>query len=403
VSSRRMSDENMDLEKHITDRFNVQQVLGKGAYGIVWKCEDREQGNNVVALKKIFGAFQNKTDAQRTFREIIFLQALSDHENIVKLIDVINAHNNNDIYLVFEYMETDLHAVIRANILEDVHKRFVVYQLLKALKYIHSAYLIHRDLKPSNLLLNSECLLKVADFGLARSVKIKEDDKTPILTEYVATRWYRAPEILFGCTDYTTAIDVWSVGCIVGELYLGKSIFPGQSTLNQLARIMEYTGRPAVEEYDVFQSTFVPTMLENLPEEEVRAWEDMFPQSVPDDCVDLLSKTLAFNPNKRIDIVTALSHPYVAQFHEDGADEETLCTNEVVIPIDDNTKLDVKAYINEIYTNIIHVKQEETKESRRRKEKEKASKHKKEKKEKRISTSSLKKAEKEEKKQKVKK
>ena len=115
-----MTDENMDIEKHITDRFNVQQVLGKGvcqknisslidilisqAYGIVWKCEDKENGNQVVALKKIFSAFQNATDAQRTFREIIFLQALSDHDNIVTLLDVINAHNDKDIYLVFEFM-----------------------------------------------------------------------------------------------------------------------------------------------------------------------------------------------------------------------------------------------------------------------------------------------------------
>lgn len=89
----------------------------------------------------------------------------------------------------------------------------------------------------------SECLVKVADFGLARSIKIKEDDTTPILTDYVATRWYRAPEILLGSTDYTASVDVWSVGCIIGELYLGKAIFPGLSTINQLTRIMEYTGK----------------------------------------------------------------------------------------------------------------------------------------------------------------
>ena len=128
-----------------------------------------------MALKKIFDAFANQTDAQRTFREIMFLQRLHDHANIITLLDVIKAENNRDIYLVFEYMETDLHAVIRANILEDIHKRFIVHQLLKAIFYMHTGEVLHRDIKPSNLLLNSECVMKLADFGLARakSVPIK--------------------------------------------------------------------------------------------------------------------------------------------------------------------------------------------------------------------------------------
>jgi mitogen-activated protein kinase 15 len=130
------------------------------AYGIVWKAIDKKT-RETVALKKIFDAFQNATDAQRTFREIMFLQELHGHENIIKLLNVLKADNDRDIYLVFEYMETDLHAVIRASILEDIHKQYTMYQLLKALKYMHSANVLHRDMKPSNLLLNSECLVKV--------------------------------------------------------------------------------------------------------------------------------------------------------------------------------------------------------------------------------------------------
>lgn len=158
-----------EIEAHILRKYEMVQRLGKGAYGIVWKTIDKKS-RETVALKKIFDAFQNATDAQRTFREIMFLQELSGHENIVKLLDVIRAENDRDIYLVFDYMETDLHAVIRANILEDIHKRYIMYQTLKALKYLHSGQLLHRDLKPSNILLNSECLVKVADFGLARSI-----------------------------------------------------------------------------------------------------------------------------------------------------------------------------------------------------------------------------------------
>lgn len=135
--------------------------------------------------------------------------------------------------MVFDFMDTDLHHVIRAGILEEIHKKYIVYQVLKCLKYMHYGELIHRDLKPSNILLNSECHVKVADFGLARSIACKEEDGgAPVLTEYVATRWYRAPEILLGSTKYSKAVDMWSVGCILGELIVGKAIFPGNSTLN---------------------------------------------------------------------------------------------------------------------------------------------------------------------------
>ena len=110
---------------------------------------------------------------------------------------------------------------------------------------MHSAELLHRDLKPANILLNSDCLVKVADFGLVRSVAQKDDSTTPVLTEYVATRWYRAPEILLGSHTYTKGVDMWSLGCILGEILMGKPIFPGTSTLNQLDRILSFTGRPS--------------------------------------------------------------------------------------------------------------------------------------------------------------
>ena len=186
----------------------------------------------------------------------MFLQQLNGHINVIRLTDIIKAENNKDLYLVFDFMETDLHVVIRGKILEEVHfrythqhiyARYITYQILKALKYIHSAELIHRDLKPSNILLDAECNVKVADFGLARSLNENEDEPT-VLTEYVATRWYRAPEILLGSTRYTKAVDMWSVGCILGEMINGKAIFPGTSTLNQIERILDIIGRPSSQE-----------------------------------------------------------------------------------------------------------------------------------------------------------
>ena len=199
-----------EIESHILKRYELIKKQGKGAYGVVYKAMDKKT-KEIVALKKNFDAFQNVTDSKRTYREITLLKELNGHDNIIKLLNVIKADNEKDIYLILEFMETDLHTVIRCNILEPIHKQFVMYQLLKALKFIHSAGIVHRDLKPSNILINSDACIKICDFGLARSV-VSLTGKDIIMTDYVATRWYRAPEVLLGSTKYNSQADMWSVG-----------------------------------------------------------------------------------------------------------------------------------------------------------------------------------------------
>jgi mitogen-activated protein kinase 15 len=348
-----------DIDKHVLRKYEVGQKLGKGAYGVVWKAIDKKT-RQTVALKKIFDAFQNATDAQRTFREIMFLQELSDHDNIIKLLNVLKAENDRDIYLVFEYMETDLHAVIRAAILEDIHKQYIMYQLLKAIKYMHSANVLHRDMKPSNLLLNSECYLKVADFGLARSIAALENDTeaNPVLTDYVATRWYRAPEILLGSTKYTKGVDIWSIGCILGELLGGKPMFPGTSTMNQLDRIIEITGRPTAEDIEAIKSPFAATMLESLPPSSPKSLSEIFPNASAD-ALDVLKLMLQFNPNKRITAEKALQHPFVAQFHNPA--EEPDCDKEIKIAIDDDHKFSIADYRTHLYNDILAKRKEKRK------------------------------------------
>jgi len=228
---------------------------------------------------------------------------------------------------------------------------------------MHSGQVLHRDLKPSNLLLNSECLLKVADFGLARSINATTDDgRQQILTDYVATRWYRAPEILLGSTTYTKGVDMWSVGCILGELLGGRSMFPGNSTTNQIDRIIEVLDRPSEEDIASIQSEFAAQMLDKLPPPAVvRTIESMYP-IVDADSLDMLQKLLLFNPSKRMTAQEALDHPYVAQFHV--PEEEITLEKVIVVPIDDNKKLSVAAYREELYMNVIKANVETTKANR---------------------------------------
>jgi mitogen-activated protein kinase 1/3 len=171
-----------------------------------------------------------------------------NHENIISILDIQKPRNYEtftEVYLIQVYtvdglqigspllkqrqelMETDMHRVIRTQDLSDDHCQYFIYQTLRALKAMHSANVLHRDLKPSNLLLNANCDLKVCDFGLARSAASTEDN-SGFMTEYVATRWYRAPEIMLTFKEYTKAIDVWSVGCILAEMLSGKPLFPGK-------------------------------------------------------------------------------------------------------------------------------------------------------------------------------
>lgn len=180
---------NQKIEPHILQKYTVLKKLGSGAYGHVWKVQSK-QNKQIYALKKIFDAFQHSTDAQRTFREVSVLNKLK-HTKIIGLEEVIPADNNEDIYLVFEYMESDLYHLIYEGKLQPIHVKYILYQLLVGLNYLHHSNLIHRDLKPSNLLINSDCSIKICDFGLVRYLGQQANDN--ILTEGVATRWYRAP------------------------------------------------------------------------------------------------------------------------------------------------------------------------------------------------------------------
>lgn len=314
------------IDDQVAKRYQLVKRLGKGSYGIVWKAIDRET-NETVAVKKCFDCFQNSTDSQRTFREICLLQELCGHENIVQLHEVIPAISGKDVYVVCEFMEADLGAVIRAGVLEPVHVQFVAYQLLCGLKYMHSAMVVHRDIKPANILINGECRVKLCDFGLARILS----SRTNILTSYVATRWYRAPEILLKNSDYGFPVDLWAIGAITAEMVQGKPLLPGTSTIDQLERIVELTGWPSSRmPNEVNRRLVVKPLCELVPKGSI-------------ECLDFLRRLLQFDPCERATATQALDHPFMFGFR---TGKEPDCVRPLSLAVDDNIKLRPEEYRN---------------------------------------------------------
>ncbi|XP_055981392.1 mitogen-activated protein kinase 15 [Sorex fumeus] len=305
-----------EVDDHVAQRYLLRRRLGKGAYGIVWKAVDRRTGE-VVAIKKIFDAFRDEMDAQRTFREVALLQEFQGHPNIIRLLDVIPAANDKDLYLVFESMDTDLHAAIcKGTLLKDIHKRYIFAQLLRATKFIHSGGVIHRDQKPANVLLDANCVVKLCDFGLARPLSgLPQGPEGQALTEYVATRWYRAPEVLLSSRWYTPGVDLWSLGCILGEMLRGRPLFPGTSTLHQLQLILDTVPPPSQEDLQALGSGFSAAIRHRLHCRPPRPLDTLLPPDTPPEALDLLGKLLVFAPDKRLSAAQALRHPYVQRFH----------------------------------------------------------------------------------------
>ncbi|CAL5334412.1 unnamed protein product [Camellia sinensis] len=301
--------------------------IGRGAYGIVCSVMNSET-NEMVAIKKIANAFDNFMDAKRTLREIKLLRHL-DHENVhenaswvIAIRDVIPPpirQEFSDVYIAMELMDTDLHQIIRSNQgLSEEHCQYFLYQILRGLKYIHSANVIHRDLKPSNLLLNANCDLKIIDFGLARPTSENEG-----MTEYVVTRWYRAPELLLNSSEYTAAIDVWSVGCIFMELMNRKPLFPGNDHMHQMRLLIELLGTPTESDLEFIRSEDARRYLRQFPQHPRQQLAMVFPHVNPL-AIDLIENMLTFDPSKRITVEQALAHPYLARLHDIA--DEPVCT-----------------------------------------------------------------------------
>jgi len=286
------------------DKYEKLERIGEGTYGVVYKAKERKSGD-LLALKKIRLDDSAEGIPSTAIREIALLKQLR-HQNIVKLYDVV--HTESKLTLVFEYLDQDLKKHLDAcdrGLEADVVKSFL-FQLLNGIAFCHQHRVLHRDLKPQNLLINVDGELKLADFGLARAFGIPVRS----FTHEVVTLWYRAPDVLLGSRNYSTQVDIWSVGCIFAEMVTGRPLFPGNSEQDQLHKIFRALGTPTLKSW--------PTIVE-LPE--YKTAMTGFPVYQPQGLakvvsglsktgIDLLESMLQFDPQKRISADEAVHHAY---------------------------------------------------------------------------------------------
>eukprot|EP00039_Didymoeca_costata_P002161 m.57941 g.57941 ORF g.57941 m.57941 type:complete len:578 (+) comp11142_c0_seq4:179-1912(+) len=301
----------------VDKRYTPVKVVGTGAYGVVCEAIDNRTGKK-VAIKKIPKAFEILTIAKRTLLEVKLLKHFHKHDNIISLLDIMKPPKPptpfNDVYVVMDLLESDLHRIIHSKqTLSEEHIRYFTYQLCRGLKYIHSANVLHRDIKPSNLLLTSTCDLKICDFGMARGLTHSPQKDSSHMTAYVATRWYRAPEVMLSFKEYTQAIDVWSVGCILAEMFGRQYLFAGTNYVNQLNLILNLLGTPGEDLIMRIGTSKAQQYLRSLKPKGPVELSTKYPSASPE-AIDFIKKILLFDPTKRLTMAEALNHPFLAKY-----------------------------------------------------------------------------------------
>jgi mitogen-activated protein kinase 1/3 len=367
--------------------YEILKQIGSGSYGAVVEAIHKPTGKK-VAIKRLARIFDDAIDCKRILREITLLRNL-DHPNVIKILEILEPSNPDTfdtIYLVMEHAQSDLKKLFKSPIhLQMVHIQTLIYNILCGLKYLHSADVLHRDLKPANLLINEDCTVKICDFGLARSVEgiegahiyntpQNDDDDSDLppaekkevksspklqratrlntknikreLTGHVVTRWYRAPELILLEKNYTSAIDVWSLGCIFAELlgmikenaptFLDRSpLFPGTSCFplspdksntvkrggfphsaqDQMNVIFAVLGTPTEEDFEFVTDAKAVEYLKSFPSKKRVEFSTLYPAATAEG-LEFLNQTLVFNPRKRMTMEDAFKHPLLAKVRD---------------------------------------------------------------------------------------
>eukprot|EP00443_Scrippsiella_acuminata_P056670 CAMPEP_0115487216 /NCGR_PEP_ID=MMETSP0271-20121206/60840_1 /TAXON_ID=71861 /ORGANISM="Scrippsiella trochoidea, Strain CCMP3099" /LENGTH=490 /DNA_ID=CAMNT_0002915257 /DNA_START=136 /DNA_END=1604 /DNA_ORIENTATION=+ len=370
----RKSSRELESRWRIPARYEFRQMIGTGSYGSVCEAYDRDQGR-LVAVKRVRHMFEDLVDCKRILREVAILSRLR-HEYVVQMYDVIapgSSHSFDELYLVMEICDSDLKKLCRTDVtLTPLHINTLLYNLLVGVKYLHSAGIYHRDLKPANCLVNQDCSVKICDFGLSRaiggeghlpstpppsssvsssSVTGGDGDKKAMasigrrhLTGHVVTRWYRAPELILLQENYTTAIDLWSVGCIYAELlnmlegvkledrgplFPGSSCFPlspdhkhktdyryhTRGKHDQLSMIFNLLGTPSEEDVAILEREDARRYIRCFLPREGSGLPAKFPHAETNS-IDILQRLLRFHPEERLTVDEALSHPLLADIRD---------------------------------------------------------------------------------------
>ncbi|KAH7319739.1 kinase-like domain-containing protein [Stachybotrys elegans] len=309
------------------ENYQKLEKVGEGTYGVVYKARDLANGGRIVALKKIRLEAEDEGVPSTAIREISLLKEMRD-ENIVRLFNIVHV-DGHKLYLVFEFLDLDLKKYMEALPVSDggrgkalpegssakiahlglgdqVIRKFMM-QLCEGIRYCHSRRVLHRDLKPQNLLIDKEGNLKLADFGLARAFGVP----LRTYTHEVVTLWYRAPEILLGGRQYSTGVDMWSIGCIFAEMCTRKPLFPGDAEIDEIFKIFRLLGTPTEDVWPGITS--YPDFKASFPKWE-RNYNKPLCSNLDEHGLELLEQMLVYDPAMRISAKQACNHPYFEEY-----------------------------------------------------------------------------------------
>jgi len=317
-----INDADSDAKDHQEERrskpkhsisYAAERVIGNGSFGIVYQATAIETGET-VAIKKVL------QDRRFKNRELQIMRMLQ-HPDVVQLRHSFLAKGDkpDDVYLnlVMEFVPETIHRTLRNHtkakkLIPIMYTKVYMYQVCRALAYIHSMGICHRDIKPQNLLLDPNThVVKLCDFGSAKVLTKGQPN-----VAYICSRYYRAPELVFEATEYTTAIDIWSLGCVMGELLLGKPLFPGDSGVDQLIEIIKILGTPTRDEIMAMNPNHTSFSFPNIS---AHPWNKVFRNKAPKNAIDLVSKFLVYKPMERLHPFEALSHNFFDELREPGA------------------------------------------------------------------------------------